>query len=133
MVPHRLARWNYGGKLPASIKYQNLHSFKEWMIHLCQSILETRRISHLHGSAPFPIPLKYYCQTCLNDHPCKTTTRLRRPMLSPPKQIAVQSLLYKTTTCLTQTPTIFLTRKWKKTRLKQPLQNFIQRRNAKQA
>ena len=58
MVPHRLVRTNYSGKLPVSIKYQNLHSFKEGMIHLCESILETRWISHLHGSAPFTIPLK---------------------------------------------------------------------------
>ena len=57
MVPHRLVRRNYGGKLPVSIKYQNLHSFKEGLIRLCQSILETRRISHLHGSASFTIPL----------------------------------------------------------------------------
>ena len=41
-----------------SIKYQNLHSLKEGMIHLCQSILETRRISYVHGSAPFTIPLR---------------------------------------------------------------------------
>ena len=50
MLPHRLVKRNYGGKLPVSIKYQNLYSFKEGMIHLCQSILETRLISHLLGS-----------------------------------------------------------------------------------
>ena len=33
--------------------------------------------------------------------PLQTTTSLRRPMLSSPKQIPIQSLLYKTTTCLT--------------------------------
>ena len=33
------------------MKYQNLHSFKEGLIFLCQSILETRRITHLHGSS----------------------------------------------------------------------------------
>ena len=54
----RLVRGNYGGKFPVSIKYQNVHSFKEGMIHLCQSILETRRISHIHGSAPFTILLR---------------------------------------------------------------------------
>ena len=43
-----------------SIKYENLHSFKEGMILLCQSILETRRISHLHGSPLFTIPLKTF-------------------------------------------------------------------------
>ena len=35
-----------------------------------------------------------------NNHPYKTTTRLRRPMLSFPKPIPIQLLLYKTTTCL---------------------------------
>ena len=42
MVRHKLVRRNYGGKRPVSIKYQNLHSFKEGMILLCQSILEKR-------------------------------------------------------------------------------------------
>ena len=32
-------------------------SFKEGVIHLCQNILETRRISHFPGSAYFTIPL----------------------------------------------------------------------------
>ena len=58
MALRKLERRNYGRKSPVSIKYQNLHSFKEGMILLCQSILETRRISHLHGSALFTIPLK---------------------------------------------------------------------------
>ena len=40
----------YGTKLPVSIKYQNLHSFKEEVIILRQSIFEIRT-SHLHGSA----------------------------------------------------------------------------------
>ena len=44
---------------------------------------------------------KYYSQTCSNDQLFKMTTHLRRPMLSLPKSIPVQSLLYKTTTCLT--------------------------------
>ena len=57
MVLHKLERRNYGGKSPVSIKYQNLHSFKEGLILLCQSILETRRITHLHGSAHFTISL----------------------------------------------------------------------------
>ena len=43
-------RKTYGGKLLLSIRYQNLHSFKEGVVLLYQSILETRRISHLHGS-----------------------------------------------------------------------------------
>ena len=57
MALRNLESRNYGGKWPASIKYQNLHSFKERLILLCQSILETRRITHLHGSAHFTIPL----------------------------------------------------------------------------
>ena len=57
MVLRKLERRNYRGKWLVSIKYQNLHSFKEGLILLCQSILETRRITHLHGSALFTIPL----------------------------------------------------------------------------
>ena len=53
-----LVRRNHGEKSPVSIKYQNLHSFKEGLILLCQSILETRRITHLYDSAVFTIPLK---------------------------------------------------------------------------
>ena len=63
--------------------------------------------------------------------PVQTTTSEKRPMLSSPKQIPIQSLLYKTTACLTRPATTFLTSKWKKTCLKQQLQNFIQQRNAK--
>ena len=59
MVLHKLVRRNfYSGNPPVGIKYRNLHSFKEGMILLCQSILETKRIPHLHGSALFTIPLK---------------------------------------------------------------------------
>ena len=58
MALHKLEKRNYGRKWPVSIKYQNLHSFKEQLILLCQRILETRRITHLHGSAHFTIPLK---------------------------------------------------------------------------
>ena len=57
MALHKLVSSNYGRKLPVSIKYDNLHSFKEGVILLCHSILETRRISHLPGSAQFTIPL----------------------------------------------------------------------------
>ena len=58
MALRKLERRNYGGKSPVSIKYQNLHSFKEGLILLCQSIFETRRMSHLHDSALFTIPLR---------------------------------------------------------------------------
>ena len=54
----KLERRNYSGKWPVSIKYQNLHSFKEELILYCQSILEMRRITHLDGSTHFTIPLK---------------------------------------------------------------------------
>ena len=50
MALHKLERRNYGRKWSASIKYQNLNSFKEWLILLCQSILKMRKITHLHGS-----------------------------------------------------------------------------------
>ena len=62
MALHKPVMKNYGEKSPVSIKYQNLHSFKEEMILLCQSILETRQISHLHGSALFTIPVKPFRQ-----------------------------------------------------------------------
>ena len=59
MVLGKLEMRNYAGKWSVSIKYQNLHSFKEGLILICQSILETRRIIHLHGSDHFTIPLKF--------------------------------------------------------------------------
>ena len=37
----------------------------------------------------------------------------RPPMLSPSMQIPLQSLLYKTTTCLTWPTTFFMSSKWK--------------------
>ena len=55
----KLERRDYGGKLPVSTKYQNLDSFKEGLILLCQSILEMTRTTHLHGSAHFTIPLRH--------------------------------------------------------------------------
>ena len=58
MVLRKLKRINYDGKWLMSIKYQNLHSFKEGLILLYQSILETRRITNLHGSSHFTIPLR---------------------------------------------------------------------------
>ena len=58
MALRKLERRNYGGKSPVSIKYQNLHTLKEGLILLYQSIIETRRIIHLYGSAHFTIPLK---------------------------------------------------------------------------
>ena len=58
MTPHKLVRGTYGVKLSVSIKYQNLHSFKEGMILVCYSILETTRISRLQESLLFTIPLK---------------------------------------------------------------------------
>ena len=58
MALRKLERRNYGGKSPVSIKYQNLHTLKEGLILLCQSILETRRVTHLHGLAHLIIPLR---------------------------------------------------------------------------
>ena len=42
MVLRKLVRSNYGRKSPVSMKYKNLLSFKEGVVLLCQSILETR-------------------------------------------------------------------------------------------
>ena len=64
-----------------------------------------------------------YNQTCSNVGLCKTTTHLRQPMLGLTKQFPIQSLLYETGTCLTQTDTPFLLPNEKKL-LKQPLENF---------
>ena len=49
--------------------------------------------------------------------PAQTTTSTRRPIVSLPKQIPIQSLLYKTTTCLTRSATTCLSHKWKKKKL----------------
>ena len=59
----------------------------------------------------FWINLKHYSQ--------------RPPMLRPSKQIPLQWLLYKTTTCLTQPATFILSSKSKKARLNQPLINYF--------
>ena len=50
-------RRHYGRKWLVSIKHQNLHSFKEALIPLCQSTLERRRVAYFHGSSHFTIPL----------------------------------------------------------------------------
>ena len=42
------------------------------------------------------------------------TTCLRQPLLSPPQQIPIQSLLYKMTTCLTQPVITFFVSQMKK-------------------
>ena len=78
----------------------------------------------------FHISLK--SQTGMNSFRLSCERTVRQAMLSLPKQIPVQLLLYKMATCLTQPATIFLSPKWKKAYLKQPLTNFIQQRNAKQ-
>ena len=56
MELHKLARRNCGEKSLVSTKYQNLHSFIG-VIPLCQTIIELTRISHLHGSSLFTVPL----------------------------------------------------------------------------
>ena len=55
MVLDILVIRNYGEKSQVSIKSHDHPSFKEGVILLCQSILETRRISYLRGSALFII------------------------------------------------------------------------------
>ena len=63
----------------------------------------------------YDVMTRYVVQsTCSNGHLYKATARLRRPMLSPPKQIPIQSLLYKTTTCLTRPATTFFVSQIKK-------------------
>ena len=57
MALHILARRNYGGESLVSIKYYNLHSFKEGVTLLCQSILKTKEILQVQHSALFTIPL----------------------------------------------------------------------------
>ena len=59
MALYKLERIIYGRKWPVSIKYQNFH-FQERLILLFQSILETRRVTHLHGSAHFITPLRFF-------------------------------------------------------------------------
>ena len=105
-------------------KGKNNSNFR--MVNLCNSgtkdFVELWEIIHLkiwtHFSIRqtklFWINLKHYSQTSSNDHFCKTTTRLRRPMLSPPKQIPLQSLLTKMTTCLTRPVTPFFVSQMKK-------------------
>ena len=55
-----------------------------------------------------------YNQTCSNNPLYKTATCLRRLTLSPPKQIPIQSLLSKMTTCLTWPATTFFVSQMKK-------------------
>ena len=56
-----------------------------------------------------------YSQTCSNDHLHNATTCLRQPMLSPPKQIPIQSILYEMTTCLTRPAANFFVPQMNKT------------------
>ena len=53
-------------------------------------------------------------QTCSNYQLCKSTTHLRQPILSPTKQITIQLLLHKTTSCAARPMIIFLSHKLKK-------------------
>ena len=53
-------------------------------------------------------------------------------MLCPPKQIPVESFLYKTTTRLTRPATTFFVSQMKKGLPKTTTKNFVQQRNAKQ-
>ena len=78
------------------------------------------------------IIISIYSQTCSNEHLYTTTTRLRQPIPSPPKQIPIQALLYKTTNCLNATSDHIFCLPNEKNYLKQPLQNFTQQRNEKQ-
>ena len=98
-------------------KGQNKSKFQ--MVNLCNAgtkdFAELWEVIHLkiwtyfsiRQTKLFWINLNHYSQTCSNDHLCKITTCLWQTMLSSHKQIPIQSLLYKTTTCLTQPATTF--------------------------
>ena len=62
----------------------------------------------------------------------KTTVHLRRLMLSPPQQIPIQLLLYKTTTCLTRPAATFFVSQIKKSLSKTTTKKIIQQRDGKQ-
>ena len=106
------------------------------MVNLCNAgtkdFVELWEIIHLKVWTNFSIRqtkffwinFKHYSQTCSNEHPCKTTTRLRRPILSLSKQIPTQSLLYKTTTCLMRPAMTLLSPKWRKACLKQSIKTI---------
>ena len=70
------------------------------------------------------IHLNMWIQQSITVKPVQTTTSIKQPMLSPPKQIPAQSLLSNTTS------NHFFDSLMKKTRLKQ-LQNFIQQKMQK--
>ena len=105
MALHKLVRRNYCGKSLVSIKYENLHSFKEGVILLCQNILETRRISHLHGSVLFVIPLStlfsvfHYLHLLLSYMQqltislCCFSQNFLTPKLLSPQYLGLQSIL----------------------------------------
>ena len=67
--------------------------------------------------------IKFYSQTCLYDYLYKTTTRLRRPMMSPPRPVPIECL-YKTTTCLTRPATTFFVPQMKKNLFKTTTAKF---------
>ena len=94
----------------------------QWLerVHVKHEVVGSNptRANFLYGIEKPWIPYKY-------NHLYKTTTRLKRPMLSPPNPNLMQSLLHKTTTYLTQPPTTFIAPQMKKTCVKQSLQNFI--------
>ena len=57
MALRTLAKKNYGGKSPVSIKCHNLHSLEEGVIRLCQNIIETRQTSYSYSPVLFTAPL----------------------------------------------------------------------------
>ena len=96
MALRKLIRSNHGEKLQVSIRYENLYSFKKGVILLCQSILETRRISHLHGSPLFTISLRIseYKKYCIPIENCKTASVVRLNQLyAKKKEIETQTFI----------------------------------------
>ena len=67
MALRKLERRNYGGKSPVNIKYQNLRSFKEGLVLLCNSILETKKNNTLIWLSSLYNPFKKHIFRILCD------------------------------------------------------------------
>lgn len=60
MAQHTMVTKTHGAKRQVSIRYYNLHSFKEGALLLCQSILGTGRMSNWCRWALFTVPLSTF-------------------------------------------------------------------------
>ena len=66
MSLHKLVRRNYGRKFPVSIKYQNLHSFKEGIIHLYLSLKQDEYQIYIAQLSLQSLKNGGSCQNCLS-------------------------------------------------------------------